>query len=108
MNQAHPGSDATLAPKTPLRPLDYDSAELVRNMVRYIKDDDRIARYVGCDIRHVRIARRNLPSVRFSSYRQNPCHGDGTRERLDIADDDFIKRGIAGTKQLAAALRRVG
>lgn len=45
-------------------PLDPWTAESVRNMVRYIANDGRIARHCGCAIEDVQRARRQFKPTR--------------------------------------------
>lgn len=84
--------------------------ETVRNMVRYIKDDKRIAQYCGVSIDTVAMVRRNMVQgdgyVSTSKLTQPGCGvdtGDGEgavwRSRMDA------KRG---SDRLLEAIRAVG
>lgn len=106
MNGAHQINAAAQPRKKPLRPLDYDTADQVRNMVRYIKDDERIARYLACDIRHVQNARAHLP-MRIPK-RMKPAPSESQNEVLELGKDAFTLQAIQGSQRLAAALAGAG
>jgi hypothetical protein len=88
-------------------PLDPFVAETVGSMVRYIDDDDRIARHVGCSVSQVRSMRRRNSLTR--EERTITRSNKGARnEDLDAARDRWTRDARRGTDLLAEALLRAG
>lgn len=79
--------------------MDLWSAETVRAMVRYIPDDGRIARHVGCSVREVTAIRRSQPG-RARIARNEPTES----EARHVANEGWMHDARRGSDKLAAAL----
>lgn len=92
-------------------PLDPDTATTLRQMVGYIRDDRRIARYLGIDEAKVRTARSYLATHergRLSGQRsmsdENRYGGYASNERADARIN--AKRGSARLLEALAGAAR--
>ena len=79
--------------------MDLWTAETVRAMVRYISDDARIARHVGCSEKEVAAIRRTQPG-RGRSARNEPTQ----TEVRHVANEGWMRDARRGSDKLAAAL----
>lgn len=89
--------------------LDIDTRDLVANMVRYQRDDRKIAQYADCDVSHVRRAR-----TRLAMQATGDCRWTGIAFQPDgnprdaLGADSFTRRAIKASEKLVRALERVG
>lgn len=86
--------------------IDIYSMDTIRNMLRYIDDDQRIARHVGCPVESIsRIRADEFGPHRLPSYAPRPRERS---ERLDLAGESWMKSARAGSRKLAEVLARAG
>lgn len=89
----------------PLPSIDTFTAETIRNMIKYISDDDRIARHVGVHVSKVRRLREaeaeHAPPTYAPQRKQQ-------NENLNAANDPWINQTRRSTRALAEALAKSG
>lgn len=95
----------------PDRLLDHDTAATLARMVRYIRDDTKIARYLGCTLQHVERARSKIRIGRFEpggaqSYKPLRRTGRNDVEELHASFDDWAVKARRGTDRLAQAIAK--
>ena len=83
--------------------LDRDTAETVRQMVRYIASDRKIARHVGCSIEHVAKARRLCRPSDEDRLITRPLKAPHP-EILDANADHWAVEARKATERLAEAI----
>ena len=85
--------------------LDVDTASTLRQMVRYLKDDRKIARYLGITERQVRAARVHLPTGVRGRARKIEGRAD-LRDGITLGEVAAARQAATiGSERLLAALK---
>jgi hypothetical protein len=83
--------------------MDAWTAESLNNLVRYWRDDRKIAAYLGCSLKDVAAARARLPK---SHQLGRPITCSKAQEPRPT-QDKFAADAREGTRKLAEAIERV-
>ncbi len=100
-------------PHIRLQGLDDDTKDTLRKMVRYVRDDDRIAAHLRIDMAFVREARELEPAgVRhFATLSRKPIRDEmpanGQPEPIGMGEDQFTRNAKAGSVMLGQAIERM-
>lgn len=89
--------------KMPPKPLDPDTLFTLRQMVGYMPDDERIARYLGIDIGYVLYYRDQRPTCLRGRPPRKP-DAKPLNEQLHVAKEPWAVNAALASEMLAGAL----